>query len=140
MVDLLHESNIFMVPAEAFSVRSPALELTDEVHFNNFFAEFTPPDTEQTFRFGRMFTTPNLPEFRPEIEGLIDLGIEMTAEKETPDHPHLAAGYTYFGQFIDHDVTFDKTDGFPSGILSVTEIVEGRNPSLELDSLYGLGP
>jgi Animal haem peroxidase len=54
----------------------------------------------------------------------------------------LPAGYTYFGQFIDHDLTFDNTsslnpadmgkeDRFPSNL---------RTPRFDLDSLYGDGP
>ena len=53
------------------------------------------------------------------------------------DHPSLPAGYTYLGQFIDHDLTLDLTplgDG-PGGVIS-----NFRSPRLDLDSLYGLGP
>ena len=53
------------------------------------------------------------------------------------DHPTLPAGYTYLGQFIDHDLTLDLTplgDG-PGGVIS-----NFRSPRLDLDSLYGLGP
>jgi hypothetical protein len=56
------------------------------------------------------------------------------------DHPDLPAGFTYFGQFLDHDITFDKTDGLPSGQLSPEEIIQGRSPSLDLDNVYGRGP
>jgi hypothetical protein len=145
MPDLLDESNIFMIPAEAMiaSQSSSSFKPEDKSLLNDFFAAsrfFAPPATDQVFRFGRMFTRPNLPEFRPEIEGLVDLGIEMTSAVQTADHPTLPAGYTYLGQFIDHDITFDKTKGIPPGILTVSQVVQGRNPSLELDSLYGLGP
>ena len=145
MFDLLDESNIFMIPAEAMSASpsSRSFKLNNENLFKHsfeVFSFFAPLEAEQNFRFGRMFTTPNLPEFRPEIDGLIDLGMEMTSEKETADHPMLPAGFTYLGQFIDHDVTFDKTKGIPPGVLLISDVVQGRNPSLELDSLYGLGP
>jgi hypothetical protein len=50
----------------------------------------------------------------------------------------IPAGYTYLGQFIDHDLTFDKTD--LGGIVSPGELLQNRSPSLDLDSLYGAGP
>ncbi len=52
----------------------------------------------------------------------------------------IPAGYTYLGQFVDHDLTMD-----PSGLklgedVSPAEMVQGRSPRLDLDSLYGAGP
>lgn len=52
----------------------------------------------------------------------------------------LGAGFTYLGQFIDHDLTFDKT-GLMEGVdVSPADLEQGRSPALDLDSLYGLGP
>ena len=96
------------------------------------------PDANRAFRFSRMF--PDLPRFRPDEEGLIALGLAMEDSPELHDHPSLPAGYTYFGQFVDHDITRDLTDGLPSGVLTEEEIEQGRSPSLDLDSLYGRGP
>ena len=49
------------------------------------------------------------------------------------------AGYTYFGQFVDHDVTFD-----PSPLGTRTTDPNGldnfRTPRLDLDCVYGSGP
>jgi hypothetical protein len=28
------------------------------------------------------------------------------------DNPKIPAGYTYFGQFVDHDITFDPVSSF----------------------------
>jgi Animal haem peroxidase len=50
----------------------------------------------------------------------------------------IPAGYTYLGQFIDHDLTFDKTDLGED--VSPAEMLQNRSPSLDLDSLYGAGP
>jgi Animal haem peroxidase len=50
----------------------------------------------------------------------------------------IPAGYTYLGQFIDHDLTFDKTDLGPD--VSPAEVLQNRSPTLDLDSLYGAGP
>jgi hypothetical protein len=50
----------------------------------------------------------------------------------------VPAGYTYLGQFIDHDLTFDKSDLGPT--VSPAEMLQNRSPALDLDSLYGAGP
>jgi hypothetical protein len=53
--------------------------------------------------------------------------------------PYLPAGYTYLGQFIDHDITFDPTSHL--GPATSTQVLENfRTPGLDLDSLYGSGP
>jgi Animal haem peroxidase len=52
----------------------------------------------------------------------------------------IPAGYTYLGQFIDHDLTFDVTEVAFGENLSVEELLQARSPSLDLDSLYGRGP
>jgi hypothetical protein len=52
----------------------------------------------------------------------------------------IPAGFTYLGQFIDHDLTFDKTTVMFGANISATQMLEGRSPSLDLDSLYGAGP
>ncbi|HKG35222.1 MAG TPA: peroxidase family protein, partial [Solirubrobacterales bacterium] len=55
-------------------------------------------------------------------------------------HGRLPAGYTYLGQFVDHDLTFDKTDVMLGEHVSAAELRQGRSPSLDLDNLYGAGP
>ncbi|HZB75582.1 MAG TPA: heme peroxidase family protein [Solirubrobacteraceae bacterium] len=52
----------------------------------------------------------------------------------------IPAGYTYLGQFIDHDLTFDHTKVALGEDISPAELLQGRSPSLDLDSLYGAGP
>ncbi|WP_109507228.1 peroxidase family protein [Nocardioides speluncae] len=52
----------------------------------------------------------------------------------------VPAGYTYLGQFVDHDFTFDKTQVMLGEDISPTELLQGRSPSLDLDSVYGAGP
>lgn len=51
----------------------------------------------------------------------------------------IPAGYVYFGQFVDHDITFDPASTLvrredPSGLFNF------RTPRLDLDNLYGRGP
>jgi hypothetical protein len=52
----------------------------------------------------------------------------------------IPAGFTYLGQFIDHDLTFDQTDKTLGENVSPARLLQGRSPSLDLDSLYGAGP
>jgi len=52
----------------------------------------------------------------------------------------VPAGYTYLGQFIDHDLTFDKTAVMLGQDVSPAQLLQARSPSLDLDSLYGAGP
>jgi hypothetical protein len=52
----------------------------------------------------------------------------------------IPAGFTYFGQFVDHDLTFDKTTVAFGTNVSAADLVQGRSPALDLDSLYGAGP
>ena len=52
----------------------------------------------------------------------------------------MPAGFTYLGQFVDHDLTFDKTEVMLGDNVTPAQLVQGRSPSLDLDSLYGAGP
>lgn len=55
------------------------------------------------------------------------------------ENPRLHAGFTYFGQFVDHNITFDPTSvlGRPTDPASLTDF---RPPRLDLANLYGAGP
>jgi hypothetical protein len=89
-------------------------------------------------RFGRMF--PYLPESDPGdrvIARLAEMMVNVAGG--STENLNLPAGYTYFGQFVDHDITFDPTsklqrDNDPNAL------VDFRTPRLDLDSLYGSGP
>ena len=52
----------------------------------------------------------------------------------------IPAGFTYLGQFTDHDLTFDKTKVMLGEHVSPAQLLQARSPSLDLDSLYGAGP
>lgn len=91
-------------------------------------------------RFGKMF--PDLEPFRPPGEALTNLGNAMREtlpEDPTFNNSDVPAGFTYLGQFIDHDLTRDETRGFPR-IDDPELIKQARTPTLDLDSLYGAGP
>ena len=51
----------------------------------------------------------------------------------------IDAGYTYLGQFIDHDITFDPASSLQQRN-DVNALVDFRTPQLDLDCLYGRGP
>src|SRR5919109_3628774 len=52
----------------------------------------------------------------------------------------IPAGFTYLGQFVDHELTFDKTKVMLGENVSPAQLLQARSPSLDLDSLYGAGP
>ena len=51
----------------------------------------------------------------------------------------IPAGYTYFGQFVDHDITLDVSSTLDTAT-DATTINNMRSPTLDLDNLYGRGP
>ena len=93
------------------------------------------------FRFSRLG-----PQGQPATEGLITkLAKAMTADVQDPESDvngatPIPAGYTYLGQFLDHDLTMDATGVALGTDVSVDELLQGRSPALDLDSLYGRGP
>jgi hypothetical protein len=94
------------------------------------------------FRFSRLVPRPYTPGEEPvptlTRERAEQLAVAMT-EGDQPD-ADVPAGYTYLGQFVDHDLTIDKTGGSLGESVTVEELLQGRSPALDLDSLYGLGP
>jgi hypothetical protein len=80
------------------------------------------------------------------------IGILAHVIDQGPDHPNdlpddqenpfVPAGYTYLGQFIDHDLTFDTRSTLETlSNLSLSSFPDNeRTPRLDLDCLYGLGP
>ncbi|HVV10029.1 heme peroxidase family protein [Amycolatopsis sp.] len=70
---------------------------------------------------------------------LQELAKAMTARNDSPDGA-VPAGFTYLGQFVDHDLTLDRTAVALGDDVTVAELVQGRSPSLDLDSVYGRGP
>lgn len=94
-------------------------------------------------RFGRMF--PDLPARRPtglplaEEFGLpggkMDGG-PTTKDEENPIQP---AGITFFGQFIDHNISLDVTSMLGQ-VSEPTATTDFKPPRLDLANLYGLGP
>ena len=79
----------------------------------------------------------------PQLEqGLVDLGAKMIAsqsDRPDPEDPPPMQGYTYFGQFIDHDLTLDLTP-LDAATRNVERTRNFRTPFLDLDHVYGGGP
>ena len=100
-------------------------------------AELAPQSVLFAGRFGRMFR--NLASFTPSEEALSGLAARMVEADGQDLDSGIPAGYTYLGQFIDHDITFDPASSLqrlhdPDGLHNF------RTPRLDLDSLYGDGP
>ena len=51
----------------------------------------------------------------------------------------IPSGYTYLGQFIDHDLTFDPASSLQRQN-DPEALVNFRTPRFDLDSVYGRGP
>ncbi|MEL6202572.1 MAG: heme peroxidase family protein [Pseudomonadota bacterium] len=91
--------------------------------------------------FGQMFPTladePHTADDAA-LRALADVMIEADVNP-SGDATNIPAGFTYLGQFIDHDISLDT-----SSISDVTSdplaLENFRTPCLDLDSLYGRGP
>jgi hypothetical protein len=71
--------------------------------------------------------------------GPVNLIVDPSKSATNRDNPNMTAGVTFFGQFLDHDFTFDLTSRL--GVPAVPEeSANTRTPALDLDSVYGGGP
>ncbi len=90
--------------------------------------------------FGRMF--PKLPPLTvPEaaLQALANAMKDANPDDPAGDNPNIPAGFTYLGQFVDHDITLDLTS-IGEKAADPTAVHNFRTPALDLDSIYGLGP
>ena len=125
------------------------------------FAGDAHPSVVPADRFGRIF--PDLPSFLLATDanraaltamgaagglldakddlaaGPINLIIDPNLSLNNRDNPTHTAGVTFFGQFLDHDMTFDTTSqlGVPA---PPEDSPNARTPAFDLDSVYGGGP
>ena len=92
-------------------------------------------------RFGTMFK--QLPAFAPSDELLTSLAKTMvepdTSDMPSEHQPVLFAGFTFIGQFIDHDITLDTTP-LNLQLADPDATVNFRTARYDLDSVYGRGP
>ena len=92
------------------------------------------------FLFGRMFDIKGSALCRKGIE---ELALAMIQPKNHKEQTDLAAGYTFLGQFIDHDMSFDNLRRelpVEGEIQDPAKLLSNRSPKLDLDSLYGYYP
>ncbi len=110
--------------------------------------------------FSRMFSLPSFAAQTPElVAALLELGrpggildandpldrtpkdliVDLTLSANNANNPNHTAGTTFLGQFLDHDMTFDASSKMGVAV-DPTRIRNVRTPSLDLDSVYGLGP
>lgn len=106
-------------------------------------------------RFGRMFRylpPADFPEaalvalaetmFDGTFKDRIARGVPVDVPLDVPepnDNGTIPSGYTYLGQFIDHDITFDPASSLDR-FNDPDALQDFRTPRLDLDSVYGSGP
>ena len=96
-------------------------------------------------RFGRMFRFAGRPLGDQVLQDIaeamvkVDISPPITDPEPVDENPTIPAGYTYFGQLVDHDITFDPS---PLSVdrMDVAALEDFRTPALDLDCLYGRGP
>jgi hypothetical protein len=101
-------------------------------------------------RFTRLFPAAEPAEF--DAADLVTLADAMTARPDMPPTPEsvvdaeenrgIPSLYTYFGQFLDHDLTLDPTSKLRKQVTpaQLRSLVDFRTPRFDLDCLYGRGP
>jgi Animal haem peroxidase len=100
-------------------------------------------------RFGRMFRSLPAGTYgrtdNDSRNALMQLGKLMTSSFDAPkdgfdgEESGIPALYTYFGQFVDHDITFDPM----TTLIQHSDpdaLTDFRTPALDLDNVYGRGP
>ena len=92
-------------------------------------------------RFGRLFDA-SATTFSD--ANLDELAKHMVAEFDPPkdgvdlEESGIPALYTYFGQFIDHDLTFDPEPSFKK-VKDLDAVIDFRTAAFDLDNVYGRG-
>lgn len=106
-------------------------------------------------RFGRMFRLKQAPSDQSQVKGndreaaaaapqhneqeVKDFGSTMGGALGNIHNARIPAGFTFLGQFVGHDVTFDPTSSREQKT-DLSAVRNYRTPALDLDSLYGSGP
>jgi hypothetical protein len=99
--------------------------------------------------FGRLFRTLPPADFgdtdTATLSALTKLATAMTAlddppkDGPDPEESGIPSAFTYFGQFIDHDLTFDPASSLQKQN-DPDALVDYRTPRFDLDNVYGRGP
>jgi hypothetical protein len=84
-----------------------------------------------------------LPAYSPPDNLLKALAAQMGEPTSTTptdlDNPRIPAGFTFLGQFIDHDMTLDRTP-IPEQQTDPNALTNFDTPLFDLGSIYGRGP
>ncbi|SCY30062.1 Animal haem peroxidase [Nonlabens sp. Hel1_33_55] len=97
-------------------------------------------DVESIGKFGRMFRDVSPLYNNPqELNKLGAKGGPMDINGSPQFTSNVPLGMIFFGQFIDHDITFDTTTSFTS-INDPSNVENTRTATLDLDSIFGGGP
>lgn len=78
-------------------------------------------------------------EFDAKIAASEPVDVALNVPEPEDENPAIPAGYTYLGQFIDHDITFDPVSSLDR-FNDPDALQDFRTPRLDLDSVYGSGP
>jgi len=107
-----------------------------------------PACTRVQSRFGRLFSS--LSAARWPAADVDLLAGKVMAEEETAETPEgvadaeenndIDAGFTYVGQFIDHDLTLDQRPNDLTKPADPFSLQNFRTPAFDLDNVYGDGP
>lgn len=99
--------------------------------YANKFGYFSPAKVRSASRLPFTLTTQSLLE---------QLGALMgNPDRDGGGDSVIPAGYTYLGQFVDHDITMDVSSTLEE-FTDANTIDNMRSPALDLDSLYARGP
>src|ERR1041385_6320120 len=89
--------------------------------------------------YSRLFPPPTRPIDKDDEEKLIKLGQAMRYDVVREGTLTPRVGYTYFSQFVGHDVTYDPTP-LEGPYVEPERTPNLRTPYLDLDHVYGGGP
>lgn len=98
---------------------------------------YVPESSLRTGLFGRMFR--RLAPYIPDDTRIDAIAQLMSEPHDAALDGKIPAGYTYVGQFIDHDITFDPTSSLQRQN-DPDALANFRTPRFDLDSVYGRGP
>src|SRR6476646_8354876 len=90
-------------------------------------------------QYGRLFAKPAKPISSDDESKLIELGNAMRYKVEREGTLTPRIGYTYFGQFLGHDITHDVTP-LAGPYAAPEETPNFRTAAFDLDHVYGNGP
>ncbi|HEX9415622.1 MAG TPA: heme peroxidase family protein [Gaiellaceae bacterium] len=134
-----------LVPREASAAphRAHTYSLASSNNFTRLFSEL-PPFANQSPKVEAALEELGKPGGALDAMDQLSAGpVRLITDPElsvnNPNNPAHTAGTTFFGQFIDHDITFDVGSkmGRPT---EPKDAGNGRTAALDLDSVYGGGP